>query len=78
MAIEQPAGYLPASYLARQLLGQIFWLAMAGYPTGRRLTRGSQGARRLTRGSQGARRLTRGSRVPVVSLVIPVFQPIFS
>ena len=26
----------------------------------------------------GFRRLTRGSRVPVVSLVIPVFQPIFS
>ena len=44
----------------------------------RRFARGFQGARRFTRGFQGARRLTRGSRVPVVSLVIPVFQPIFS
>ena len=49
-----------------------------GFQGARRFTRGYQGARRLTRGSRGARRLTRGSRVPVVSLVIPVFQPIFS
>ena len=36
-----------------------------------------QGARRLTRGYQSARRLTRDSGI-VVSLVIPIFQPIFS